>query len=255
MSGSMSVLWHDLRAPQLRELAKRDAIVIVPVGSTEQHGPHLPVQVDALLAGEVARRAALRMQSQCPVVVSPTLWCGLAEHHMSFGATITLDFATFHAVIRCVCHSILRHGFARIVLLNGHGGNIKALDVIVGELRRELDAIIVSTTYWLVTKVSRGYETILERQQGVRHACEAETSMLLALRPDLVDEEAMRTLEAPDAGVRRTDGLYRWQAFDEITESGVIGTPAVASAEKGERLLETAAEGLEESLLSDDVWR
>ena len=181
---------------------------------------------------------------------------------MSFGATITLDFATFHAVIRCVCHSILRHGFARIVLLNGHGGNIKALDVIVGELRHELDAIIVSTTYWLVTKVSRGYETILERQQGVRHACEAETSMLLALRPDLVYEEAMRTLEAPDAGVqapdagvRRTDGLYRWQAFDEITESGVIGTPAVASAEKGERLLETAAEGLEESLLSDDVWR
>ena len=80
----MSVQWHDLRAPQLRELAEHDAIVIIPVGSTEQHGPHLPVQVDALLAGEVAHRAALRIQSHCPVVVAPTVWCGLAEHHMSF---------------------------------------------------------------------------------------------------------------------------------------------------------------------------
>ena len=254
MKVSESVQWHDLRAPQLRELARQDAIVIVPVGSTEQHGPHLPVQVDALLAGEVARRAALRIRTRTPVVVAPTVWCGLAEHHMSFGATITLDFSTFHAVLRCVCDSILRHGFQRIVLLNGHGGNIKALDVIVGELRRELDVVIVSTTYWLVTQVTQAYESILEQQQGVRHACEAETSMLLALKPELVDTEAMKTVEAPDASVRRTDGLYRWQGFDEMTDSGVIGTPSAATAEKGERLLEAAASGLEETLLAGDAW-
>ena len=153
-----------------------------------------------------------------------------------------------------MCDSILRHGFKRIVLLNGHGGNIKALDVIVGELRHELDAIIVSTTYWLVSKVTQAYEDILDQQQGVRHACEAETSMVLALKPHLVDQEAMRSLEAPDETLRRTDGLYRWQAFDEMTASGVIGTPSAATADKGERLLEAAAIGLEESLLSGDVW-
>ena len=116
------VEWHELRAPELRALAEADALVIIPVGSTEQHGPHLPVQVDARLAAEVARRAAARISEHGSVVVAPTLWCGLAEHHMAFGATITLDFATFHALIRCVCDSILRHGFRRLALLNGHGG-------------------------------------------------------------------------------------------------------------------------------------
>ena len=80
--------WHKLRAPELRALAEADAMVIIPVGSTEQHGPHLPVQVDARLAAEVANRAAARIAEHRPAVVAPTLWCGLAEHHMAFGATI-----------------------------------------------------------------------------------------------------------------------------------------------------------------------
>ena len=143
-------------------------MVIVPVGSTEQHGPHLPVQVDARLAAEVAKGAAERIARRQSVVVAPTLWCGLAEHHMAFGATITLDFATFHALIRCVCESILRHGFRRLALLNGHGGNIKALDVIAGELQRELGARVVSATYWTVTSVARAFREILEAQPGGR---------------------------------------------------------------------------------------
>ena len=78
--------------------------------------------------------------------------------------------------------------------------------------------------------------------------------MLLALKPEEVGREAMKTVEAPDASVRRSDGLYRWQGFDEMTDSGVIGTPSAATAEKGERLLDAAASGLEETLLAEDVW-
>ena len=82
--------WHNLKAHELNALAKRDAVVIVPVGSTEQHGPHLPVQVDALLASEVTRRAAAKLAAQgTPVVTLPAVWTGLAEHHMAFGGTIT----------------------------------------------------------------------------------------------------------------------------------------------------------------------
>src|SRR3954452_24742605 len=95
--------WLRLKAAELRDLATRDAIVIVPVASVEQHGPHLPVQVDTLLAGEIGRRAARALADRVPVVVAPTVWSGLAEHHMSFGGTITLDLATFHALLRCVC--------------------------------------------------------------------------------------------------------------------------------------------------------
>ena len=246
--------WHDLKANDLRALAARDAIVFVPVGSTEQHGPHLPVQVDALLAGEVARRAARRVAEREPVVVAPTVWMGLAEHHMSYGGTITLDFPTFHAVLRCVCDSILRHGFRRVLLLNGHGGNIAALTVIVGELRRELKAVIATATYWTLPKAAEAFAGILEAQQNVRHACEAETSMLLYLKPELVDAEAMRQVQAPTKGLLDQGGVYRWRSMTEMTESGVIGVPAAASAEKGEKLLDAAAEALAEALTGGDIW-
>ena len=249
------IAWHDLRAPELRALAEADAIVIIPVGSTEQHGPHLPVQVDARLAAEVANRAAARISEHRSVVVAPTVWCGLAEHHMAFGATITLDFATFHALIRCVCESIQRHGFRRLALLNGHGGNIKALDVIAGELKRELGIAVVSATYWTVERVARAFGEILDEQPGVAHACEAETSMMLALEPALVDREEMARVDGGIRSLSASGGLYRFRGFDEMTESGVMGVPAAATAEKGERLLAAAAEGVAEALLEEALWQ
>ena len=115
----MQVEWRKLRSDELRERAAQDAIVILPVGSIEQHGPHLPVEVDALLGEQVALRTAARIAESQPVVVLPMQWAGLAEHHMSFGGTITLDTRTFLDVIRCICESVVRHGFRRIVLI-GH---------------------------------------------------------------------------------------------------------------------------------------
>ena len=249
------IAWHDLRAPELRALAAADALVIIPVGSTEQHGPHLPVQVDARLAAEVAIRAAAHIAEHQSVVVAPTLWCGLAEHHMAFGATITLDFATFHALIRCVCASIQRHGFRRLALLNGHGGNIKALDVIAGELKQELGVRVVSATYWTVSSVAGAFREILDEQAGVAHACEAETSMMLALEPDLVEREEMLRVDGGRRNLSASGGLYRWKGFEEMTESGVIGVPAAASAEKGERLLAAAAKGVAEALVQEELWK
>lgn len=250
----MRLEWHDLKARELNELAAQNAIVIVPVGSTEQHGPHLPVQVDALLATEVGRRSAQRIAGSQPVVLAPTVWVGLAEHHMSLGGTITLDHGTYHALLRCICGSILRHGFTRILLLNGHGGNIAALNVIVGELRRELDASIATACYWLIPKAAKAFGEILERQSNVRHAGEAETSMLLHLKPELVDWEAAQALNPPIDGLGPEQGIYRWRPIADFTESGVLGVPKAASAEKGGRLLDAAADALAEALLSPEVW-
>lgn len=250
----MTLDWHDLRAHELRDLAARNAIVIVPVGSTEQHGPHLPVQVDALLATEVARRAAARIASTEPVVVAPTVWVGLAEHHMNLGGTITLDFATFHALLRCVCESIWRHGYRRILLLNGHGGNIMALNVIVGELKHELNADIATATYWELPGAVEAFAHILERQQNVLHAGEAETAMLLHLKPDLVDRDAMASVVPPNEDLEPEDGVYRWRPMTDFTDSGVLGVPSVATAVKGERLLEAAAEALAGAVTNGDIW-
>ncbi len=139
-------------------------------------------------------------------------------------------------------------------MLNGHGGNIQALDVIAGELRIELGLSVVTASYWTVTKVAEAFAQILEAQQNVRHAGEAETSMMMALEPDLVDTAAVASVAPVTEGLRRSDGLYRWRAFDEMTDSGVIGCPAAASAEKGERLLAAAASGVAETLLEADIW-
>ena len=144
----VEVEWRRHRADQLREKAKEDAIVIVPVGSLEQHGPHLPVEIDSLLGETVALRTARLAAEKEPVLVLPMLWTGLSEHHMSFGGTITLDTDTFLAVLRCVCESIVRHGFRRIVLLNGHGGNENAMRVAADDLSPKLNVSIVQFTYW-----------------------------------------------------------------------------------------------------------
>ena len=119
---SPEIEWRRLRADQLRDMARQDAMVILPLGSIEQHGPHLPVEVDSRLGEEVALRTARVLAERGQkVLVLPMLWPGVSEHHMSFGGTITLGYATYHAVIEDICRSVLRHGFRRIVLLNGHG--------------------------------------------------------------------------------------------------------------------------------------
>jgi creatinine amidohydrolase len=250
------IRWEQMKSAELRALAEADAIVILPVGSTEQHGPHLPVQVDALLATEVGRRAAQKVLPAEPVVVAPTVWCGLAEHHMDFCGTFTLDFPTFHALLRGLCRSIQRHGFRRVFLLNGHGGNITALSVICAELVRELGGLrVVSGTYWTLNAVARRFAEILEVQENVRHAGEAETSMLLALHPEQVDQEAMRsadsTPELPFAG----EGVSCWRSFRELSTNGVIGSPSAATARKGEQLLEAAASGIAALLQDPELWR
>jgi creatinine amidohydrolase len=251
----MEIRWTHLSAEQLRQLAAGEAIVVVPVAAIEQHGPHLPVMVDSLLCTAVAERAAARLAAQSPprpVVVAPTVWSGLSEHHMPFGGTITLDFPTFAALLRCVCRSLQRHGFGRILLLNGHGGNEAALRVVVEQLSADGEAALATATYWHLA--AEPFRAILERQSGVRHACEAETSMVLALRPELVDQSRFaeaRTVE--DAG--GAAGGYRWQSFAERTASGALGDPTAASAEKGERLLEAASAALAELLLNEAFWR
>lgn len=249
----MELEWARLKAAELRNLAQRDAIVLLPVAAMEQHGPHLPVMVDSLLCAEVALRTARRVAERQPIVVAPTVWSGLSEHHMPLGGTFTLDFPTMLALLRCLCRSVVRHGFRRIFLLNGHGGNRFALRVVVDELSMELGAAMATATYW--EPAAGRMARILEQQPGVQHACEAETSMVLALRPELVD--AARFAEArfaePAHAVTQRGG-HVWRSFAERTPTGVIGDPTVASAEKGERLLDAAAEAIAELLLDDGCW-
>ena len=251
------VEWRNLTAEELRARATQGALAILPVASTEQHGPHLATGVDDVLCAEVCRRAGrMLVQRGIPVVVAPTLWVGLAEHHVAFGGSFTLSLSTYHALLRDLCRSILRAGFQKIVIVNGHGGNMSALNALTVDLTRELDAPIATTTYFLLA--DEAFAAILEDQSAVLHACEAETSMMMAVRPDLVREarlgEAYGGTGSENARAVLNPPIHRWRSFTEITPTGVIGDARRASAEKGERLTQAAAEGLAGRLAAGEPW-
>jgi len=250
-----SVLWSELRWPELKELATPETIVIIPVASIEQHGPHLPVVTDTTLAREVAARSAAIVADTSPCLVTECIWTGLSEHHMAFGGTVTLDFSSFLAIIGGVVRSLHRHGFDKVFLMNAHGGNIAALQTVVEELTRELGMKLVTATYWTLGAKELGAH--LERQKGIRHACEAETSMMMAIAPDLVDPSCFDEAACPDKRDEVgavDDGSYRWRSFADRTPSGALGDPRVASAEKGEKLLETAARRVATKLVEPSFW-
>jgi creatinine amidohydrolase len=244
--------WRKLRADQLRDLAKRDAIVILPVASLEQHGPHLPVEVDSMLGETVAARTAEKIAARgMAVVVLPVLWTGLSEHHMSFGGTITLDNAAFAALVEGVVRSVLRHGFGKIVLLNAHGGNENALRSITDDLTPKLGVPIVQFTYWYAAAVA--IAKILETQGGLSHACEAETSMMMAVRPELVAEDRIPLAKSNTTGDIAA-GVYRWRSIGSRSTSGVIGNPEAATRDKGERLFDAISTAVADKLCDKDLW-
>jgi len=176
---------------------------------------------------------------------------------MSLGATISLDFDAFFTVLRGICRSLTRHGFRNILLLNGHGGNIAALTVIVNELAPALDAPIATATYWLLAQPA--FSKILEKQANVRHACEAETSMVLAIKPELVDMAQAANAVGPTSpeliDIIGTLAAHRWQSFRSRTSHGAIGDPRTATAEKGERLLQAAADAVTSLITNAGFWK
>jgi creatinine amidohydrolase len=249
------IQWANLKAHELRRLAERDAIVVMPVAALEQHGPHLPVQVDSRLGYEVSCRAAQRVAKRDDIVVLPPVWHGMSEHHLPFGGTISLDYDTFFRVLRGITRCLVVQGFRRVCITNSHGGNVAGIKVAAADLTVEFGIPVIAVSY--MVEAGAAYAKLLKRQKGVQHACEAETSMMMVLTPDLVDASALDTLAGPDTqGISEisANGAYRWYSFASRTHNGVIGDPALANREKGEKLLNAAAEALAKLLLNPNLW-
>jgi len=247
--------WMRLTAEELRARAAEDALVIIPVASLEQHGPHLATGVDIILGTGVAHATAERLQAAgMKVVVTPCVWTGLAEHHMAFGGTVTLDYESFAGVLRGIVKSAARHGFKRVMLLNGHGGNAEAVAVAATEFSVEFGIKVAGGTYWHVVPEVIG--PLLERQAGLMHACEAETSMIMHLRPESVRTERLPEAHGPMSTrvEGQPTGLAMRRSFKALSPSGVVGDARVASAGKGEKLLAAISAKLAEVLLNPKLW-
>ena len=250
-----SVMWKELTAEDLRAKAAADAIVILPVASMEQHGPHLPVGVDTYLCEAVCKAGAELAANDAPAVVAPTLWCGMAEHHMAYGGTFTFAIPSYRAVLLAFLKSIERHGFSRVFIINGHGGNIAALNAFLPDFARETKLKVLATTYFELSQADLGQ--FLEDQKRVHHACEVETSMMMVVAPDTVKHD--RLGEAYGMLGMDVDKVLRgppaqFHSFRGITPSGVIGDARRANADKGKKLLGVCAGGLAAVLKNGKVW-
>ncbi|WP_137127448.1 creatininase family protein [Roseomonas sp. HF4] len=253
------VRWERLTAPELRAFAERGAVVVVPVASLEQHGPHLPVWTDSFIGHSVAVRAA-ELCADLPAVVLPPMWLGLSEHHFPFGGTISLDYATFAGVLRCIVKSLLADGFARVMLFNSHGGNIEPLAVSARELAHEFGIPVLTAT--APQLAAKEIAAALTAQPGMQHACEAETSLWLHLDPTQVRQE--RIAESFAEGQPAGGGaVTRFRSFAERAPgTGVRGDARAATAAKGATMFEAMAAALAAELRNpanwsavDAVWR
>jgi creatinine amidohydrolase len=234
--------WPNLRRHHFDAARAADPVVVVPIGSIEQHGPHCPVDVD--LSGPVAiAKEASRLAEDFPLVVAQEIPFGFTHYNQGFPGTITLELETFIALVCDVARSIHRNGFERIVLMNGHGGNHHPLKAIAAKLA-EHDVFCLAFSHWdLVSAELREWG---ERDGSIGHAGEWETSIQLHLRPHLVDRE----LQVAESWTPSVDPAFAsFAVFPERqreTPQGVMGDPTVASAEKGERYVATAAARLVE---------
>ena len=221
------VEWGKLHRGELAERAKAGAWVLVPVGSMEQHGEHLPVDTDTMSAWHVACSAARRLDHP-PVVVTPPIWAGLSPHHMAFPGAITLRLETLLSLIADISTSIVSQGFDGMVLVNGHGGNRSLLEAIALQLRHQLDIPILPVSYWdLIPEV---LEEVREgKGTSIGHSGEMETSIQLYLQPQYV-------------------------ADDKPLVPGTTDDPALGERDKGQRLMEAATEALADYVQRVAAW-
>ena len=247
-SAGRKIRWEDYTWVELDGIENKDRLkLLLPVGATEEHGAHLPLGADSFQATRLAELAAGRTRD---VIVLPALDYGHCLDTLNFCGTLHLSAATITGLVGDVAESLYRHGFRKLVIVNGHGGNKGVLDTAVREALLKLSgpgrvfiddfAVYVFSPYDKAAGVIRG----LVEGQDYGHACEIETSVMLALDPEAVDlalaaEENMDGDEAT---------LWRIRDMKKAAPGGVHGAPNLANAEKGKKILDAILAGFVEFL-------
>lgn len=224
-------------------------VVVAPLGSFEQHGHHLPLLTDTLIITEIARRAELVLGDSA--LFLPTLWLGASDHHRAMPGTVSASNDHYVTILEDILESLIGGGFRRIFLLNGHGGNItparQAIYNVQLRHRDRPELYLAFSSWWTIAAEQVAALPGLEAQM-VTHACEQETSMILRLRPELVKMEAARGANIPfDSAFycpdfRRPSRVDVPRAFEQVSVTGALGHPELATMEKGEALFAAAAQ-------------
>ncbi|MBA3298358.1 MAG: creatininase family protein [Acidobacteria bacterium] len=231
--------------PDVKQLDLGRLVVLCPLGALEQHGHHLPLSTDTDIVTAIAQGVEAARPAQ--LLGLPTLWTGHSTHHLSFPGTISVRQMHYIDLVVDVCRSIVDMGGRKIFFLNGHGGNDVPLRAALREIKTDAGAVpdlhVVSASYWQLAAA-----TIARHREsgvgGVSHACEMETSIMLHLRPDRVRMELARrdgpTHPSPyrKADMQLAKPVYYVNEFHEISETGTVGHPDLASRDKGQSFLD-----------------
>jgi creatinine amidohydrolase len=242
----------EMTSPQLGTVDREQTLVLIPIAACEQHGSHLPTGTDTIICQSLAEAVEQRLPDS--ILLVPIMWLGASSHHLRFGATLTAELDTYIQMLIEIAEPLIAEGYRRFMILNGHGGNVDPLRVALRQLQTPYPHVLLSgSSYWSIAEQQIA-ETLTGADKTVGHACEAETSLIMHLRPELVDRERLA-----DAGPWTRDvveGLYICRDMQQRTREGCTGRPDLATAEKGARLFDqivTRVTSVAEMLLRESL--
>lgn len=226
--------------PDVEDFLEEHTIALLPVGSTEQHGPHAPLNTDSLIAKGLVDSVA-----NCePVLAAPTVRISVSSYHGDFPGTLWVSPSTFRIYIKDVVESLISHGIKKIVLVNGHGGNRCSLEEVAIQTNEQREGVTVIPWTWF----DAIEETVFDLfNDNLRHADGPETSVIMYLDNELIHEDRLEWAQKSGSKEWRNkiSGTSIPQTTSEFTQSGAIGFPETASAKKGEKLFQKAKEDLQ----------
>ncbi|MEM3420982.1 MAG: creatininase family protein [Candidatus Hadarchaeum sp.] len=248
-------LLEEMNVSEIKEIIKKCDIVLIPIGTVEQHGDHLPIFTDNYIAVEVSKMAAEKISKEFPVVVAPLVPFGKSTESKNWVGTISLEPITFIYLVKDICASLAKMGFKKLVFVNAHGGHVQLLGALTSDIARETNTFVAVFDWWQ-TDIQDDLKTGVREsgEAGIFHACEAETSQMMVLRPDLVNKE--RIAESYPCKFTESSGYkhlliekphhlfsFSWN-FEEMSQTGAVGDPTKASRDKGELIFEILSDAL-----------
>ena len=256
--GLKSRWWWDLTTQDFADIDAERVVAILPVGAVEQHGPHLPVRVDAAINSGIIARAIELMPPDCPALVLPMLPVGKSDEHVAFPGTLTLSYETLGRVWFELGESVHRAGIRKMLFFNSHGGQPQLLEIVCRDLRVRLGMFAVSAMWPGLIDMDALFDAG-ENKHGI-HAGQSETSMMLHLHPELVEMQRAENFVPVTIEIERESEIlgrgssvsFGWQAQD-LHPKGACGDATKATAELGAVTVERAAQRL--VTLIDEISR
>jgi creatinine amidohydrolase len=250
--------WWDLTTQDFADIDAEHVVAILPVGAVEQHGPHLPVRVDAAINAAIVARAVELMPADCPALVLPMMPVGKSDEHLAFPGTLTLSYETLARVWFELGESVHRAGIRKILFFNSHGGQPQLLEIVCRDLRVKLGMFAVSAMWPRLIEMDELFDTS-ENKHGI-HAGQSETSVMLHLHPELVEMQRAENFVPLSVEIERESEIlgsggsvsFGWQAQD-LHPKGGCGDATKATAELGAVTVERAAQRL--VALIDEISR